>query len=443
MEKVIDVKYEEEVLFFIKWKRWPSSTNSWEPLDNLKNCSAMLHSFVSRQKVERADELSSLTDQLTDPSFSQRENLEKYWSLGEPYRSCEFQVDIHSIAYISPHTDSEDKTELKSVLTKNIQKMLAAKAREEQLSSLDLWMKHINSFDDKIQITIENDFDLARPPDNFTYVNEIYIHDQITIPEKNPIYCECVNCSIVSKCPCGEYGGEFAYDRKKRLRLKIGNPIFECNSACRCASDCRNKTIQNKKSHKLCIFRTSNGRGWGVKTHQRIAKRRFICLYVGELITSEEADERGKAYDSENRTYLFDLDFNSEKSKYSLDAARYGNVSHFINHSCDPNVAVWAAWWETLDPDFHMLALFSIKDIEAGEELCFDYMQSFNELLSDAKENGDVEQSLIDSDEESDNISSMSPSKLNQKRMEKGKSGQNQLTECKCGSAKCRKFLFN
>ena len=39
--------------------------------------------------------------------------------------------------------------------------------------------------------------------------------------------------------------------------------------------------------------------------------------------------------DEEGRTYLFDLDFNSgANNPYTIDAALYGNVSHFINHSC-------------------------------------------------------------------------------------------------------------
>ena len=33
------------------------------------------------------------------------------------------------------------------------------------------------------------------------------------------------------------------------------------------------------------------------------------------------------------RTYLFDLDFNrGDQNLYTVDAAFYGNLSHFINH---------------------------------------------------------------------------------------------------------------
>jgi histone-lysine N-methyltransferase SUV39H len=54
------------------------------------------------------------------------------------------------------------------------------------------------------------------------------------------------------------------------------------------------------------------------------------------LITVDESEERGKKYDEEGVTYLFDLDYNEdemEDCKYTLDATHYGNVAHFINHS--------------------------------------------------------------------------------------------------------------
>lgn len=36
---------------------------------------------------------------------------------------------------------------------------------------------------------------------------------------------------------------------------------------------------------KLEVFRTKNGRGWGVRAAQPIRKGQFICAYIGELIT--------------------------------------------------------------------------------------------------------------------------------------------------------------
>lgn len=66
---------------------------------------------------------------------------------------------------------------------------------------------------------------------------------------------------------------------------------------------------------------------------EMIEKHQLVTEYVGEAITQEEAEERGKIYDSCGQTYLFDLDFNDGECLYTLDAKKYGNISHFINHS--------------------------------------------------------------------------------------------------------------
>lgn len=91
--------------------------------------------------------------------------------------------------------------------------------------------------------------------------------------------------------------------------------------------------IQCSCPEQVAIFRTPNGCGWGVKTMELIEKNQLVTEYVGEAITQEEAEERGKIYDSCGQTYLFDLDFNEGECLYTLDAKKYGNISHFINHS--------------------------------------------------------------------------------------------------------------
>lgn len=57
-----------------------------------------------------------------------------------------------------------------------------------------------------------------------------------------------------------------------------------------------------------------------------------VCvLCVFKVITSEEAERRGQMYDQQGVTYLFDLDYVADV--FTLDAAHYGNISHFVNHS--------------------------------------------------------------------------------------------------------------
>ena len=75
-----------------------------------------------------------------------------------------------------------------------------------------------------------------------------------------------------------------------------------------------------------------------------------------------------KFSDAEGRTYLFDLDFDKgQDNPYTVDAAHFGNVAHFINHSCDPSLAVFNVWINCLDPDLPRLALFAVRDIVKGK----------------------------------------------------------------------------
>ena len=68
-----------------------------------------------------------------------------------------------------------------------------------------------------------------------------------------------------------------------------------------------------------------------------LCKTALLCISTQpdvtlQVITEEEAEKRGKAYDAESMTYLFDLDFMDE-NQFAIDAKMMGNISHFVNHS--------------------------------------------------------------------------------------------------------------
>lgn len=64
-----------------------------------------------------------------------------------------------------------------------------------------------------------------------------------------------------------------------------------------------------------------------------IRKNEFVAEYTGELINHKEADRRGKAYDRDSNTYLFDLN-----EAWVIDAKQRGNKMRFANHrsACRP-----------------------------------------------------------------------------------------------------------
>lgn len=269
-------------------------------------------------------------------------------------------------------------------------------------------------------IAVENCVDDKGPPEDFVYVRN-NITNELSKQLLDPMFlvgCECSPRCSTKKCTCPPNShGEFAYDRKKRVILPPGSPIYECNTKCKCSSECPNRVIQKGLNARVCIFRTDNGRGWGLKAREFIPAGKFVVEYVGEIITSEEAEKRGKYYDARQQTYLFDLDFHDKDAMFTIDAYKYGNVSHFINHSCDPNLHVYSVWVDTLDPRLPRIGLFAKRDIGVSEELTFDYMMTSG--YSDSNKN--------------------SPNKLS---TNKGKSPCIDRAYCACGAMKCRKYLF-
>ncbi|CAG2164149.1 unnamed protein product [Oppiella nova] len=157
--------------------------------------------------------------------------------------------------------------------------------------------------------------------------------------------------------------------------------------------------------------------------------------YIGEIITIEEADHRGAIYDAGGITYLFDLDYNEEVDgyKYALDATHSGNVSHFVNHSCDPNLDTRVVWVNNLDPFMPHIALFAIKHIKMNEELTFDYKINVQRITASA--NG----SQISCSERSFD-SGFDGSTTGAKETREAKT---LAVTCRCGAHNCRQFLYS
>jgi hypothetical protein len=53
-----------------------------------------------------------------------------------------------------------------------------------------------------------------------------------------------------------------------------------------------------------------------------------------------------------------------------IDAEYYGNMSRFINHSCNPNCRTEKYASASGKP---VVGIFALRDIEVGEELSFNY----------------------------------------------------------------------
>lgn len=237
------------------------------------------------------------------------------------------------------------------------------------------------------------------------------------------------------------HGAKKGLLRSKMLDSK--EPLYECHAGCSCSKDCPNRVVERGRTIPLQIFRTPD-RGWGKSSlcisysrkrrvnlanqglmpisgvHAQVAikKGQFVDRYLGEIITSAEADRRraASAISQRKDVYLFALDkFTNPESldprlkgpPLEVDGEFLSGPTRFINHSCDPNLRIFARVGDHADKHIHDLALFAIREIAAGEELTFDYVDGVTE---DGAE------------------------------MERGNGAH--MTKCLCGSRKCRGFLW-
>ncbi|XP_041980209.1 histone-lysine N-methyltransferase SUV39H2-like isoform X1 [Aricia agestis] len=454
IEKILDFKFDSgREYFFVKWQGYGEEDNTWEPVENLDNCPDILKSFLMNEEVRHCEKLTQIKEEISFDNLLSNKNLVKRLQEVEetecPLLKMQLTVKLLSMLHLQ-EKDEKYATELVEKCRDLLQLYVLTRRRCRQLIQLKNWEEYLNQVDTSKKLSVENIVDLASPPENFTYINECIPASEVVIPKEPPIGCECDSCNCRSKSCCGSQGGLFAYTVTKRLRVAPGTPIYECNKACKCSSECNNRVVQRGRNIKLTIFRTSNGCGWGVRTDQKIKEGQFLCQYVGEVITFEEAEKRGREYDANGLTYLFDLDFNSVENPYTVDACNLGNVSHFINHSCDPNLGVWAVWADCLDPNLPMLALFATRDIEAGEEICFDYLQKSADGIDDPdivkvvkeKEVEEDEDNIPSASEANTSDSPVSPMKNRFEIQQQNMASLRNRTECKCGALKCRKYLF-
>ena len=187
--------------------------------------------------------------------------------------------------------------------------------------------------------------------------------------------CKCVSCSDV-KCSC-LYNSHSVYE-EGRLKIdnincerEINSPIFECNSNCVCDINCPNRLTQRNVLKSLQVFST-DCKGLGLRSDTHIIGGQFVIEFIGEVIKVKEAKIRLEGL-KDNPCYIMVLKEHAGDEKTfitCIDATLKGNESHYINHSCDPNLILFPV---RVNSPLPHLCLFAKKDICVGEELTYDY----------------------------------------------------------------------
>ncbi|KAE9366847.1 hypothetical protein N431DRAFT_351183 [Stipitochalara longipes BDJ] len=133
---------------------------------------------------------------------------------------------------------------------------------------------------------------------------------------------------------------------------------------------CQNIVLQRGVSKKL-VMGESQLVGFGLYVVEPVQKGDYLSEYAGEVISSAEAERRGIIYDRKFLSFLFDLN-----GDWVIDAARFGNKTRFINHAdneknCEAKIV--------LVNGEHRIKFVALRDINAGEELLFNYGKKFAE----------------------------------------------------------------
>lgn len=110
-------------------------------------------------------------------------------------------------------------------------------------------------------------------------------------------------------------------------------------------------------AEKFKVVRARKGAGLGLVTLAPFKKDDFVIEYTGEIISRDEADERGGKY-------LFDIN-----SKWTIDGSPRENLARYINHSCKPNCES--------DVIGKKVKIYALRNIKEGEELTYDYGEEY------------------------------------------------------------------
>uniref|UniRef100_A0A3Q2Q2A5 Nuclear receptor binding SET domain protein 3 n=1 Tax=Fundulus heteroclitus TaxID=8078 RepID=A0A3Q2Q2A5_FUNHE len=193
------------------------------------------------------------------------------------------------------------------------------------------------------------------PPYKFIKTNkpvgkvQMHVADLSEIPRCNCKPTEEHPCSIDSQC------------LNRMLQ-------YECHpQVCPGGDRCENQSFTKRLYAETEVMKTE-GRGWGRMCCSVFffLQGDFVTEYVGEVIDSEECQQRIKRAHENHVTNFYMLTLTKDRV---IDAGPKGNSSRFVNHSCSPNCET-QKW--TVNGDVR-IGLFALSDIEAGSELTFNY----------------------------------------------------------------------
>lgn len=170
---------------------------------------------------------------------------------------------------------------------------------------------------------------------------------------------------MICQCPPSGHCGDACVNRQTQ---------YLCHPKhCPCGENCTNVQFGQRKPVKTQV-QWYGPRGFGLRTLEPISRGGFVDEYRGEVINYNEMVRRVRDHYKYTGNYYF-LMYDAPAGEM-LDGGLKGNITRFANHSCDPNCKIqkWlVCGTDELRAGEFQVALFAARDIQAGEELTYDY----------------------------------------------------------------------
>ena len=95
---------------------------------------------------------------------------------------------------------------------------------------------------------------------------------------------------------------------------------------------CKNRQVQLGPRFRLEVYRCYEvegkfSKGWGVRSPDFIPRGSFLCEYIGEYISDDEAESRGIRYDNQKMSRLMDvIGDGKDIVRMCIDATKFSNL---------------------------------------------------------------------------------------------------------------------
>jgi len=209
-----------------------------------------------------------------------------------------------------------------------------------------------------LPIDIKNEV-YSKPP-SYTHIYSNKFGDPNNRPKK--IYVNATRYEDQEKCTC--IGSSCEDDCFNRVTMAECVGPSNCNLG---DKNCGNRAL-SKRQFVKCQPKRERGKGWGLVTVEYVPNKKMVQEYVGEVINEKEKESRLEAW---NKEHPYDPNFYvmALSRGFYVDARECANYSRFINHSCAPNCKVVSVNVKGRLRN----GIYSIRDIQAGEFLSYDY----------------------------------------------------------------------